>query len=89
MRGRVALWLDAHFDPEWRNFQKLHSIQMAAALAVAEGAWAAVPAFQYFVPPITFLCICCCLSVSIMVLRLTQQSNVPVPDATVVKGDKL
>jgi hypothetical protein len=89
MRGRVALWLDAHLDPEWRNFQKLHSVQMAAVLAVAEGAWVAVPAFQNFVPPVTFLIICCFFSVSIMGLRLTMQSNVPVPDVTVVKGDKL
>lgn len=77
LRAKIAAWLDAHASPDWRNAHRLHSFQVAMVLAVLQGAWAAVPAFQSMFPPVRFLVLCVFVSVVLMIVRFTKQPDVP------------
>lgn len=62
--------------PNWKHAHKFWSVQLALISSAVCGLWVAMPAFQYFLPPITFAL--CCIGVSLFacVLRLVKQSNV-------------
>lgn len=76
-RYRVALWMDAHADPDWRFVHRLWSARLAVIIALAEGAFAATGAFQSYFTPGQFLAICCVLSLVPLLGRLIKQPSIP------------
>lgn len=81
MRAHVVAWLDAHADPNWRLFFRLHSVRVtffvSAFWAVIAGMWIALPAFVYWFPPPVFMLISVGFSLAIMVARFTKQPGLP------------
>lgn len=55
---------------------KAWSFRFAFVGAVLQGAYVASPAFQYYVPPIEFLCLCVGISVAILIARVMNQSGI-------------
>lgn len=55
---------------------KLWSIRFAVIGAILQGAYVSIPAFQYYVSPVQFLCLCIGLSVSIVIARVINQSGI-------------
>lgn len=66
-----------HWDPDARYWHRLRSVQVSLFGAVLSGLWAAVPAFQYLVPPIPFICICVAVSLAVVAARLIDQPSIP------------
>ena len=73
----AAVILDKYGDPNWRLAHKMWSMRVAAFWAVVCGIWIALPAFQNWVKPIPFVCICIFFSLLIMVARMTGQPGIP------------
>lgn len=76
-RARVAQWLDVHATPDWRLAHRLRSVQLSVFWAVVGGLWAALPAFQSFLPPIWFAALCVGFSLAILFARFTGQKGLP------------
>jgi hypothetical protein len=81
MRARIAAWLDAHANPEWRQFWQLHSARVTffAGIfwSVLAGIWVALPAFIDWFPPPVFMGISIAFSFAIMIARFTKQPGLP------------
>lgn len=73
----VAAWMDAHAIPQWRIMHRLRSVQISIFWAIVGGLWVALPAFQSFVPPVAFACICVGFALAILFARLTKQTGLP------------
>jgi hypothetical protein len=74
---RIAAWLDEHAAPEWRIAARLRSVQVSMFWAVVGGLWAALPAFQSYVPPVKFALLCVGFSLAILFARFTGQKGLP------------
>ena len=66
-------WLDTHFHPDWRKAHKLWSIQLVIVSSIFYGLWAALPAFQEYMPPTRFALACMIVSCAIGLCRLIRQ----------------
>ena len=81
MRDKIAKWLDAHADPEWRQVLQLHSARAIFASvifwSVLCGIWISLPAFIDWVPAPVFMVIAIAFSVAIFVARFTKQPGIP------------
>jgi hypothetical protein len=66
-------WLKNHLDEDAAQWHKLWSVRIALFWGAFSGLWVAVPAFQSFLDPFVFACICVGMSLAICVARLTNQ----------------
>lgn len=73
MRAQIAIWLDAHLQPEWRDAHRLWSVQIALFWSALSGMWAAWPAFQGIVPLPWFVGICIAFPMVLTLARLAKQ----------------
>jgi len=69
----VKAWFDTHLVDKWSQLHKMWSVQIAILSAILQGIWMALPAFQYYMPPMRFVAICMGLSLTITALRLVKQ----------------
>ena len=74
---KVADVLDKVAAPDWRIAHKMWSVQLSVVWAIVGGLWAALPAFQNWMPPIAFACTCVGFSLAILFARLTNQPGLP------------
>ena len=75
---RSAKWA---FIPDWKYAHKFFSVEISIAGAILSGLWVAIPAVQYIIPPIPYVCFCMGVSVAAVVARMIDQP------ATRVVGD--
>lgn len=66
-----------HWDPDARYWHRLASVQVSIVGAALSGLWAAIPAFQYLLPPIPFACVCVIVSILVVIVRLIDQPSIP------------
>jgi hypothetical protein len=71
---KTAKWA---FIPDWKFAHKFWSIQISIVGAILSGAWVALPAFQYIVPPREFVLLSIAVSVAVVVARMIDQPNLP------------
>ena len=71
---KAAKWA---FIPDWKFAHKFWSIQISIVGAILSGAWVAVPAFQYLLPPREFVCFSIAVSVAVVLARMIDQPNLP------------
>ena len=74
---KVAAILDKVAAPDWRYAHKFWSVQLSMVWAIVGGLWIALPAFQTWLTPIPFACICVGFSLAILFARLTNQQGLP------------
>jgi hypothetical protein len=75
---KAAKWA---FIPDWKYAHKFFSVEISIAGGILSGLWVAIPAFQYLIPPIPYVCFCIGVSVAVVVARMIDQP------ATRVEGD--
>lgn len=73
---RLRKTLDRYAVSNWRQAHKFRSLWLALFTSALSGAWIALPAFQYVLPPIRFAEMCVLLGLIIGVVRLVRQSNI-------------
>ncbi len=66
-----------HWDPNAKYWHRLASVQVSLLGGVLSGLWAAIPAFQYILPPIPFACACIVISLAVVAARLIDQPSIP------------
>ena len=69
---KTAKWA---FIPDWKQAHKFYSIQISLIGGVLSGAWVAVPAFQYLLPPREFAILSILVSVLVVVSRILDQPS--------------
>ena len=74
---KVAAVLDKVATPDWRYLHKFWSVQLSMVWAVIGGLWIALPAFQSWLTPIPFACVCVAFSLLILLARATNQPGLP------------
>ncbi len=75
IRGKIARWLDAHADCDWRKVFRFHSTMVAIFWAAVSGLYIALPAFQSWLRPIPFAILCMLFPVALLIARLTKQTG--------------
>jgi len=65
------------WDPDAKYWHRLWSVRISLLGAALSGLWAAVPAFQYLVKPIPFICISVGISLAVVAARLLDQPSIP------------
>lgn len=73
MKARIAQWLDAHADPDWRNFHLLYENWIALTWALVSGLWIFTPALNGLIPLWMFGCLCFGVPILICIARITKQ----------------
>ena len=73
---RLKKTLDRYAVENWRSAHKFWSVWLAVVSSVIGGLWAALPAFQYILPPVKFALACIVVSVLALVVRLVRQRGV-------------
>jgi len=73
----MTAFLDRFLIAQWRVAHRLWSVRVAVLWAIVGGLWAALPAFQGFLPPVPFALLCVGFSLALLVARLTHQQGLP------------
>lgn len=73
---RVTRALDRYAVRNWRSAHKFGSLWLTLFMSALSGAWVALPAFQYVLPPLRFGLVCVGLGLLIGIMRLLRQSGV-------------
>lgn len=74
---KVAAILDKVATPDWRMLHRFWSVQLSVLWAIIGGLWVAIPAFQSWMHPVTFACVCVGFSLAILFARATNQPGLP------------
>ena len=72
---RLIKTIDRHAVKNWRYAHKFWSVWLGIMSSIIGGLWAAIPAFQFVLPPVKFALTCVCISLAALVLRMVRQSN--------------
>lgn len=73
---RLTRTLDRYAVRNWRSAPKFGSLWLSLLLSALSGAWVALPAFQYVMPPVRFGLVCIGIGLLIGVVRLIRQPGV-------------
>jgi len=65
------------WDPDAKYWHRLASVQISLVGALFSGLWAAIPAFQYLMPPLWFAVTCVTVSILVVIARLIDQPSIP------------
>ena len=68
-------WLNQHAAEHWPIAHKLWTVQLAIVSSIFYGLWAALPAFQEYMPPTRFAMACIIVSCAIGLSRLIKQKK--------------
>ena len=71
----ITEWLDQHAVSQWKIAHKLWSFQLVIVSSIFYGLWAAIPAFQEYMPPTRFAMACIIVSCAIGISRLIKQKK--------------
>jgi hypothetical protein len=74
---KVADVLDKIAAPDWRLAHHMWSVQLSVLWAIIGGLWVSLPAFQTWLHPVPFACVCVGFSLAILFARLTNQPGLP------------
>jgi hypothetical protein len=72
---KFKAWLHKIAAPDWRKAHKFWSFQLAIVSSIFYGLWAALPAFQEYMPPTRFAMSCVIVSCAIGISRLIKQNK--------------
>jgi hypothetical protein len=64
-------------DPDAKYWHRLWSVRISLFGAALSGLWAAIPAFQYILPPVPFICLSIAVSLAVVGARLLDQPSIP------------
>lgn len=73
---RLRKTLDRYAVENWRSAHKFGSLWLSLFMSALSGAWVALPAFQYVLPPIRFGLACVALGLLIGIVRLIRQPGI-------------
>ena len=73
----MRVWLRKRLVRDAHLCHQMWSFRIAVMWAIVSGLWIALPAFEFYLPPIAYAFTCIGFSLAILVARVTHQPGLP------------